>query len=124
MTTSILDSTKEKLGLASDYDVFDSQIIDYINGALSTVTQLGIGPPEGYQIVDNSDEWDDLLVGDKKLNPVKSYVFLKVRLLFDPPTSSFAITSFEKQIEELEWRLNVKREEETWVPPTPEEPEE
>lgn len=124
MTDSILLSTKEKLSLPQDYEVFDGQIIDFINTALSTVTQLGIGPPTGYSIVDQTDVWDDLLLGDKNLNSVKSYVYLKVRLLFDPPTNSFAIEAFEKQLQELEWRLNTYREGEAWVPPTPEEPDE
>lgn len=121
MINSILLSTKDKLGLAEDYTVFDNQVIDYINAALATVTDLGIGPPSGYAIVDENDEWDDLLVGDKRLNPVKSYIFLRTRLLFDPPTTSYAVEAFERQVKEAEWRLNVKREEETWVPPTPDE---
>jgi hypothetical protein len=117
MTDSILNSTKEKLGLAVDYTVFDSQVIDFINAAFSTVAQLGIGPPEGFELVDDSAEWDDILVSNKHLNAVKSYVFLKVRQLFDPPTTGYLVTAMEKQITELEWRLNTYREEAAWVPP-------
>jgi hypothetical protein len=118
MTESILTSTKEKLGLVEEYEVFDSQIIDFINAAFSTVTQLGIGPPESYVVTDKTDEWDDILVGDKNLNPVKSYVFLKTKMLFDPPQTGYLVTAMENQITQLEWRLNTYREEEAWVPPT------
>ena len=122
MTNSILTSTKEKLGLTEDYTVFDSQIIDFINAVFSTVAQLGIGPPEGYAITDDTDEWDDILVANKHLNAVKSYVFLRVRVLFDPPTTGYHMTAMNEQILQLEWRLNTYREEAAWVPPvTPEE---
>lgn len=121
MTNSILLSTKEKLGVSPQETGFDSQLIDYINGALSTVAQLGIGPPEGYEIVDETNEWDDILVSNRHLNAVKSYVFLKVRMLFDPPTTGYLVEAMQKQITELEWRLNVYREGTLWVPPTPEE---
>ena len=122
MTTSILNSTKEKLGVQASYTVFDNQIIDFINGVFSTVAQLGIGPPDGFEIVDDTAEWDDILVSNKHLNAVKSYVFLKVRQLFDPPTTGYLVTAMEEQIRGLEWRLNVYREEAAWVPPvTPDE---
>jgi hypothetical protein len=122
MTNSILTSTKEKLGLTEDYTVFDSQIIDFINSAFSTLTQLGIGPPDGFEITDDTAEWDDCLAGNKHMNPVKSYIFLKTKFMFDPPSTGYHTTAMENQITQLEWRLNTRREEETWVPPpTPEE---
>jgi hypothetical protein len=122
MTTSILNSTKEKLGIAADYNVFDNQIIDFINAVFSTVAQLGIGPPDGFEIADDTAEWDDILVANRHLNAVKSYVFLRVRVLFDPPTTGYHVTAMDNQIKELEWRLNTYREEAAWVPPvTPEE---
>lgn len=118
METSILNSTKKTLGIADDYTAFDLDIITHINTALSTLTQLGIGPVEGFMIEDDSAVWEDFLdESDFQLNSVKSYVFLRVRQLFDPPTTSYLIESFDRQIRELEWRLNVHREETGWQSP-------
>lgn len=120
MDKSILNSTKKILGVPADYDVFDLDIITHINSAFSTLTQLGVGPPEGYQIEDEAAEWDEFVdENDFQYNSVKSYVFLKVRQLFDPPQTSYLIAAVEKQIAEFEWRLNVHREETAWVDPNP-----
>ena len=110
MTDSILNSTKKVLGIAEDYAEFDLDIMLHINSAFSTLQQLGIGPAEGFMIEDDSITWGSLLRGDKRFSAIKTYVYLRVRLLFDPPTSSFAITAMQEQIKELEWRLNVDRE--------------
>jgi hypothetical protein len=122
MEQSILLSVKKILGIAEDYTVFDLDIMTHINTAFSTLTQLGVGPPSGFMIDDASDEWDSFIDvdTDPQYNSVKSYVFLKVKQLFDPPTTSYLITATEKQIEELEWRLNTHREETQWVDPDPE----
>lgn len=120
MEDSILKSTKKILGLDPEYMVFDLDIITHINSAFSTLNQLGLGPADGFMIEDDEAVWSDFnLVDDKKINSVRTYVFLKVRLVFDPPTTSYLIGVFEKQITELEWRLNVRREEEEWVDPDP-----
>jgi hypothetical protein len=119
MIMSILNSVKKVLGLAEDYTVFDEDVIMHINTAFSTLTQLGVGPPEGFMIVDATAEWDEFIVDDIQYNSVKSYVFLKVQMLFDPPQTSYLITAKEKQIQELEWRLNVHREEDGWTDPDP-----
>lgn len=119
MEQSILISTKKILGIAEDYTVFDLDIITHINTAFSTLTQLGVGPPEGFMIIDSDAVWDEFIVDDLQYNSVKSYVFLKVRQLFDPPQTSYLISAVEKQIQELEWRLNVHREETGWVDPDP-----
>ncbi len=119
MENSILIGTKKILGIAEDYTVFDHDIITHINTAFSTLTQLGVGPAQGFMIEDDSETWDEFIEDDLQYNSVKSYVFLKVRQLFDPPTTSYLIASTEKQIEELEWRLNVHREEDGWVDPDP-----
>ena len=119
MEQSILNSTKKILGIAEDYTVFDLDIITHINSAFSTLTQLGVGPAEGFMIEDATPVWTDFIADDLQYNSVKSYVFLKVRQLFDPPTTSYLIAATEKQIEELEWRLNVHREEDGWVDPDP-----
>jgi hypothetical protein len=110
-TESILDSTKKKLGLGADYDVFDLDIVTHINTAFMTLQQIGIGPAEGFMIEDADPTWDAFLGSDPLLNSVKSYVYLRVRLLFDLPATSFHIASIEKQIQELEWRLSVHRDE-------------
>lgn len=121
MEQSILTSTKKILGIAEDYTVFDLDIITHINTAFSTLTQLGVGPREGFMIEDDSAQWTDFdpVDDDRQYNAVKSYIFLRVRLLFDPPTTSYLITALEKQVQELEWRMNVHREETEWTDPDP-----
>ena len=104
---SILQSVKKSLGLAPDYGVFDQDIIMCINSAFSTLAQLGVGPEKGYYIEDEKSLWTDFLHNDARLSNVKSYVLLRTRLLFDPPSTSFGITAIKDQITELEWRLNV-----------------
>lgn len=110
MTDSILLSVKEQLGLGADYSPFDAEIKTYINTVLSTLTQLGIGPVDGFYISAGTETWSDFMGSDKKLNQVQTYVYLRVKILFDPPATSFAITAIEKQIEEFGWRINVVRE--------------
>jgi hypothetical protein len=119
MESSILNSTKKVLGIAEDYAAFDEDIIMHINTAFSTLAQLGVGPAEGFMIEDDTAVWADFIATDFQFNSVKSYIFLRVRLLFDPPTTSYLLSAYEKQIEELEWRLNVHREEDQWVDPNP-----
>jgi hypothetical protein len=116
---SILNSTKKTLGIAPDYSPFDPDIIMHINAALSIVAQLGVGPAEGLTIEDETDLWTGLAVGDNELPLVKNYVYLRCRLGFDPPQTSFAIEAIERQLTMLEFRLNVEREEEQWVDPEP-----
>lgn len=119
MADSILDSVKQVLGVEEDYTAFDIDILMHINTAFATLNQIGIGPDAGFMIEDASATWDQFLGDDPRLNSVKTYIYLKVRLIFDPPATSFVINAIEKQIEELEWRLSVKREDESWVNPTP-----
>lgn len=120
METSILTSTKKMLGIDADYTVFDLDIITHINSALSTLSQLGVGPAVGLSIEDASSNWSDFIAGDDPFyNSVKTYVYLKVRLVFDPPAVSYVLIAAEQQIRELEWRLNVTREGTDWVDPDP-----
>src|SRR5436190_17535293 len=121
MEQSILTSTKKILGIAEDYIVFDLDIITHINTAFSTLTQLGVGPADGFMIEDATALWTDFDPVDDNINfnSVRSYVFLKVKQLFDPPTTSYLIDATQKQIEELEWRLNVHREHTEYVDPDP-----
>lgn len=110
MVASILDSTKKILGLTAGYTPFDHDILTHINSAFAILDQLGVGPEGGFSIEDNSLTWDDFEVPLNQLSLVKTYVFLKVRMLFDPPTTSYLITAMEKQISELEWRISALRE--------------
>lgn len=104
---SILTSIKKMLGIVEEYEHFDPDLIMHINSALSVLTQIGVGPSEGFQIRDANDVWDDFIPDGGKLQLVKSYLYLKVKLLFDPPQSSAAMTSINQQISEFEWRLQV-----------------
>lgn len=103
---SILTSIKKLLNIAEDYEYFDADIIMHINSTLLVLTQLGVGPPNGFIISDKTAIWDDF-IGDANLEMVKSYIYLKVKLLFDPPTSSAAMDAANRMISEFEWRLNV-----------------
>lgn len=109
MSNSILQSTKKTLGLAEDYTAFDQDIIMHINSVFSTLLMLGVGPETGFVIEDETDTWEEFTT-DVRLNSVKSYMYLKVRLLFDPPSTSFVLSALQEQIKELEWRMNVYRE--------------
>ena len=108
---SILSSVKKVLGLDDEYDVFDHEIIMHINSTFSTLHQLGVGPKVPFVIQDSTDRWDSFIKDNPTvLQSVKTYMQLKVKLLFDPPSSSFALESFRKQAEEFEWRLNFHAE--------------
>lgn len=107
MPESILESTKKVLGIDNDYKTFDQDIIMHINSVFATLHQIGVGPVDGFAIENDGPEWKDFIGLDKTINSVKTYVYLKVRLLFDPPTTSFAIAAMEKQATEFEWRLQV-----------------
>jgi hypothetical protein len=119
---SILLTIKKLLGLVDGYDVYDTDIIVHINSALSTLSQLGIGPENGYEINGPTDKWTDLLGEGEKpyLNQVKTYLYLRVRLIFDPPTTSFAIEAFQKQVDELTWRLSLYAPKTVYPPTVPE----
>lgn len=107
---SILTSIKKLLGIEEEYEHFDPDIIMHINSVFMVLTQIGVGPPEGFSIEDELSVWSDFISDTTKLEAVKSYVYLRVRLLFDPPTSSAAIESMKRMIDEYEWRLNVAAE--------------
>jgi hypothetical protein len=115
MENSILISTKKVLGIAQDYTVFDLDIITHINAAFSVLNQLGVGPIEGFFIQDETATWDDFIVPPNQLHLVKTYVILKVRMLFDPPATGYLVGAMENQLKEYEWRLNVFREEATYA---------
>lgn len=122
MSNSILTSTKKILGINEDYTVFDLDIMTHINSVFTTLTQLGVGPAEGFYIEDSTAVWDDFIAPEANLSAVKSYVYLRVRLLFDPPSTSYHITSLKEQVLELEWRLTVQVDPVPY-PPVPIDPE-
>ena len=107
MDESILTSIKKLLGITEDYDYFDQDIIMHINAAFMVLTQLGIGPSEGFLITDDTDTWGDFIDDSTNLGSIQSYVYMKVKLMFDPPQNSFTVDSMTKLVNELEWRLNV-----------------
>lgn len=107
METSILTSIKKMLGVAEDYTEFDEDIITHINSVFLNLTQLGVGPEEGFMIENDTAVWEDFIDDSTQLQAVKTYMYLKVKLLFDPPLSSSVTESFTRMIAELEWRLNV-----------------
>lgn len=105
---SILTSIKKMLGIAEEYKQFDNDIIIHINSVFTTLTQLGVGPSEGFYIENETSEWMDFIPDLTKLQAVKSYMYLKVRILFDPASlGSATLAAYERQIQEYEWRLNV-----------------
>lgn len=110
MEDSILTSTKKILGLDEDYEAFDLDVITHINAAFSILSQLGVGPVNGFMIDDKSYFWEDFVVPQNILTLVRTYILLKVRMLFDPPTTSFLISAMTDQIKEYEWRLSTYRE--------------
>ena len=104
---SILTSVKKIIGLTEEYDHFDPEIILHINSVFMILTQLGVGPSEGFFITDSSNTWNEFLPEGQNLEAVKSYMGLKVKLLFDPPSSSSVMEAMKRSIDEFEWRLNV-----------------
>lgn len=104
---SILTSIKKLLGITAEYTQFDADLIIHINSVFSILTQLGVGPSTGFSIHDEYSVWTDFLPEDPRLEMVKTYVYLKVRLMFDPPDRSAVADAMKRQIDELEFRLNV-----------------
>ena len=104
---SILTSIKKLLGIEEDYEDFDPDIIMHINSVFMILNQLGVGPSEGFSIQDAESVWTDFMPVGSNLAAVKSYIYLKVRLMFDPPSGSAVMEAINRTISELEWRLNV-----------------
>ena len=104
---SILTSIKKLLGIDEICTHFDQELLIHINSVFSILNQLGVGPKEGFSITSNSECWSDFILDNKTIEFVKSYTYLKVKLIFDPPQSSFAIESIKQLTNELEWRIQV-----------------
>ena len=103
---SILTTIKKMLGITEEYTLFDTDIIVHINSVISILSQIGVGNhPTGFIVVDKTNKWSDWLSTPTDLESVKTYIYLRVRLIFDPPTNSAVTKSYEQTIKELEWRL-------------------
>lgn len=107
---SILTSIKKILGIAEENSDFDADIVVHINSVLMILTQLGIGPKNGFSIRDDQALWSDFIPDDARLDAVRSYVCLKVRMLFDPPQSSVLLDAIKQNLSEMEWRLTIAAE--------------
>lgn len=104
---SILTSVKKLLGIEEEYTHFDPDLIMHINSVFMVLNQLGVGPANGFRIEDNKDTWSDYMSDEDNIDAVKSYMQLKVKLLFDPPQSSAVMEAMKRMIDEFEFRLNV-----------------
>lgn len=107
---SILTSIKKLLGIPEEHEHFDPDVIIHINSTFMILNQIGIGPSEGFSIEDDTAVWTDFVSDTTKIEAVKTYIYLKVKLVFDPPLSSAVMDSMKQTISELEWRLNVAAE--------------
>ena len=111
-TESILNSMKLMLGMEPDYNAFDTDLIIHINSILSKLTQVAVGPKEGFALPlthPETSKWEDFIgVDSQKLNMVKTYVYLQLRILFDPPQNSFTQEALRSEADELLWRLNIE----------------
>jgi len=116
---SILKSIKKALSVPESVTAFDPEIIMHINSVMTTLEQLGIGPAGGFMIEDDEATWDTFLGSDPRLNSAKTLIYMKVRLLFDPPGTSFHLDSLKNLISEAEWRLNLHHENSTMPAPAP-----
>ena len=104
---SILISIKKMLGITEEYEHFDTDLIIHINSVLMILKQLGVGPEEGFSITGSSETWDQFLTNPTQLDLAKSHIYLKTKMVFDPPLSSAVMEAMNRQIGEFEWRLNV-----------------
>lgn len=107
MNQSILTSIKKLIGIDEDYTAYDTDVIIHINTVFSSLHQIGVGPKKPFHIENAESTWEEFTGDRLDIESVKTYVYLKVKLVFDPPTTSFVIQSIENQLKELEWRLYV-----------------
>lgn len=108
---SILTTVKKACNVVEEYDAFDDVLIMYTNSVFFTLTQLGIGPPKGFAIESEDEEWSQFLSEDEEYAAaIPTYVGSKVRLMFDPPSNSTLLNALKQTVDEFEWRLNVAAE--------------
>lgn len=109
---SILKTIKKMCGMDEDYTPFDTDLVVFINGAILAANQIGVGV-DGFTITGPNETWNDFVGDHPSLEAIKQYIYMRVRLVFDPPANSFVVSSLEKQLDEMTWRLNVQAEAET-----------
>ena len=123
LTDSILDSIKKLIGPGVEHNFFDSDLIMHINSAFMILNQVGVGPIIPFKIYDNTATWQDFISDRDNYQSIIDYVYLRCKLIFDPPSSSFVLSALKEQQQELEWRLNIMAETPTWNINTETEPE-
>lgn len=111
MQESILLTIKQMLGIPSEYSVFDEELAVYINTVIAALRQLGVGPENGFAITGENESWEDYIGDTSMYENVKAYIYLKVRMMFDPPSSSFVLEAFKNQAAEIEWRIYIQADE-------------
>ena len=114
METSILKTIRKMIGPSVSYDIFDTDLIVHINSAFFVLYQLGVGPTECFRITGESETWDDFIQGSNELDAIISYVYMKVRYAFDPPSTGYLVNAYKESMKELEWRLNVLVDPNPW----------
>ena len=107
MEESILKTIKQLIGCPDDFEQFDMDLTIHINSAFATLTQLGVGPKEGYRITGADNTWSEFEDDAQKLSLIKDYVYIKTRLLFDPPTTGSLMDSLKEELKEMKWRLYI-----------------
>lgn len=110
MPTSILGAAKETLGIQAEDKSFDTELVIHINSVLADLNDFGVGPADGFSVTSEQEDWETFLGSDKKLNTAVSYMYLRLRLLFDPPSTGPAMDSFSKQADQMAWRLQNRVE--------------
>lgn len=110
MEENILNSIKKLLGIPEDYTAFDQDIMIHINSVFMILSELGVGPSNGYSLKDGTEKWGDFISDDENLEGIKTYVYMKVKTIFDPPLNSAVLASMKELISEFEWRINNEAE--------------
>lgn len=110
MEENILNSIKKLLGIPEDYTAFDQDIMIHINSVFMILSELGVGPSNGYSLKDGTEKWGDFISDDENLEGIKTYVYMKVKTIFDPPLNSAVLASMKELINEFEWRINNEAE--------------
>ena len=110
LNSSILGTIRNMLGPTDDYTYFDSEIVVHINTFMLNLTQIGVGPKTGYSITGDEETWGDYLGDTIFYEPVKTYLYLKVKMIFDPPASSSVAEAMQRTCDEIEWRLKIQAE--------------
>ena len=110
MEDNVLNSIKKLLGIPEDYTAFDQDIMIHINSVFMILSELGVGPSNGYSLKDGTEKWGEFISDAENLEGIKTYVYMKVTTIFDPPLNSAVLPSMKELISEFEWRINNEAE--------------